>query len=635
MRGTRYASMLVLGLLLLVAFSVTAAPEYSEAPALTQLVNDGQLPKVGDRLPENPMIVEPLEEIGQYGGTWRLTIHGPSSYWVAHVRHLYEPLVRWEPDFSGVKPNLAESYEVSDDATVFTFYLRKGVKWSDGAPFTADDIGFVVNNIFGNKDLYPGGVPAWLTVNGIPAKFKKIDDFTCQFIFEQPNSMFLWHLASTSGSTFVKPAHYLKQFHPDFAGKEAVHQMAGSGAYSTWVELFNSKDDYQNVDRPSLEAWVLTKPIGAGTQAAFRRNPYYWKVDPKGQQLPYLDEVVFEVVDSADVIKLKAMAGEIDFQHEKIGDTIEMFSLLHENMERGDYRLVNVEFAHSNQMLLFPNYNHKDPTLREIFHNKDFRFGLSHAINREEITELVLFGIAEPRQNAPNPDSVYYHPELESVAIEYDPDKANEYLDKAGLDKRDAQGFRTKPDGSRLELNVELSNTRPVWIDMMELVQRDLEKVGLRVNINLHDRNLFDERVNALEHDLAVWSDSAGSGAQVLLYPKFFLPHDEGSLHMLGYTRWFNTGGVLGEKPEDEDIIKTRELYDQIVTTVDEEKQIELMRQILDLNAENLWTIGISSFPRQLAIVKNDFRNVPTTILESWVYPTPGPTNPETYFWKR
>lgn len=630
-------SLLVLMVSIFVTFSIGVyAVEYKESPKLAAQVEQGTLPAVSERLPENPVVVQPLEMIGEYGGELRTTMPGPAHYWVKYRRYLYEPLVRWKPDFSGLEPGLARRFEANEDATEFTLYLHKGVKWSDGELFTADDILFAYNDVLSNPDIRPGGVPGWLKSAGKAAKLTKIDDYTIKFTFSKPNSFFFKRLPAVSGYDLIKPAHYLSQFHPDYIGDNKVDEMIEEGSYDTWIELFNSKDSYSNVDRPTVCALKLVKDIGNGSRAILERNPYYWKVDPDHKQLPYLDRLVFNVVDNKDVIKMKALAGEIDFQHLFIGDKIDMFSLLEENKDTGDYRLIDVHFAHSNYMNIFPNYNHKDPEMRKIFENKNFRLGLSHAINREEISELIFYGLTTPRQDAPNPDSKYYHEELAKKAIEYSPEKANQLLDKAGLEKKDADGFRLMPNGDPLEINVELCNFRTGWIDIMELIKGYWAQVGIRINIKVEDRTLYEERVAALEHDMGVWSDAAGSGAQVILGPKFYLPLDADSLHVRGYAEWFQTDGRAGVKPDPtSDFYQARMLYEEIIETPAEEKQVELMKKILDLNAENLWVIGICSFPRQLGVVKNDLKNVPQKVIESWIYPTPGPVHLEQFYWDK
>jgi ABC-type transport system substrate-binding protein len=629
-------ALLVLVLFLMAFQAVAGAPKYQEAPALAKLVKGGDLPAVEQRLPDKPMVVKPLEEVGRYGGTWRMATTGIADVEKLIVRIAsYEPLLRWKPDWSGTMPNLAESYKVEDNASSFTFNLRKGIRWSDGSLLTADDILFAVDNIWGNKELFPAGAPKWMIIEGKTAVVTKVNESAVKFKFENSYGLFLQRMATPDSLDLIQPSKYLKQFHPKFASKEAIDKEIRDGGYHTWVEMFNAKNDRKlNLERPTLGPWKMTQAIGTGANVNFDRNPYYWKVDPKGNQLPYIDKLQFQVVENAEVVAMKAIAGEIDCQHRSIGGFIDKLPLFKQNQQRGDYRIYKVHYAHSNQLVISPNLNHQDPVLRKIFENRNFRFGLSHAINRQQIVDLVLFGMAVPRQTAPNPDSPYYYKPLEQLAIAYNPKLANEYLDKAGLTKRDKNGMRLRPDGKPLEINVEFSSFRPEWTNMMELIVKDWAAVGIKANIKLEDRTLFTERKSALKHDMAIWSDDGGSGAQVLLEAKYYVPVNTiESNHAIAFAQWYNSRGKQGEEPTG-DMRKLFELYDQILVTPDEKEQVRLMKEILKLNAKNLWVIGICSKPDEFGVVKNKLRNVPMTITESWVYPTPGPTNPEQYFWK-
>jgi peptide/nickel transport system substrate-binding protein len=614
----------------------TGATKYQEAPVLANLVKQGKLPPVEKRLPGTPMIVKPLEETGRYGGTWRMATTGIADAEKLIVRvATYEPLLRWKADWSGIMPNLAISYQVGDHASSYVFKLRKGIFWSDGSPFTADDILFAVENIWKNKELYPAGLPTWMTIEGKPAVVTKVDNYTVKFKFANSYGLFLQRLATPDSLELIQPSQYLKQFHPQFAKENAIEKQVKEGGYHNWVEMFGAKNDRKlNIHRPTLGPWKLTQAIGTGTNVIFERNPYYWKVDTKGQQLPYIDKLQFQVVENPEMVAMKAIAGEIDCQHRSIGGFIEKLPLFKQNQKRGDYRLYKVNYAHSNQLVIAPNLNHKDPVLRKIFNDRNFRFGLSHAINRKQIIDLVLYGMAKPRQTAPNADSPFYYKPLENVAIEYNPKLANEYLDKAGLAKRDKNGIRLRPDGKRLEFNVEFSTFRPQWTDMMEMIVKDWAAVGIKANIKIEDRTLFTERKSALKHDMAIWSDDGGSGAQVLLEAKYYVPINSiESNHAIAYAQWYNSRGKQGEEPTG-DMRKLYDLYDKILITPEADEQVKLMKEILKLNAKNLWVIGICSKPSEFGVVKNKMRNVPMVITESWIYPTPGPTNPEQYFWK-
>ena len=232
---------------------------FGEAPALAKLVVEGKLPPVEERLPDEPAVVEPVEEIGEYGGTWRRAAVSPTDTMI-HVRLGYEPLVRWARDGKTIIPNLCTSWEVEEDGKVYTFHLRKGVKWSDGEPFTADDIVFWYEDILLNEDLTPS-FPAWLAPKGEPVKVEKVDDYTVKFIFASPYSLFLEYLAGpdTGPHIFNYPKHYLKQFHPEYTRDEELAALTKEAGFDFWYQLFGDKAaPYTNPDLPTLRPWVPT-----------------------------------------------------------------------------------------------------------------------------------------------------------------------------------------------------------------------------------------------------------------------------------------------------------------------------------------------------------------------------------------
>jgi len=288
--------------------------KFSESPMLRTKVAAGELPSVEKRLPEEPIVIKPAEEIGQYGGTWRMVSVGRSNLeW--HVGQFigYEQLVRGAPDYSSVIPNIAKSWDVSDNGRVFTFYLRKGMKWSDGMPFTADDIMFWYEDVILNKELTPA-FPDWLKVTGEPGKVEKIDDYTVRFVFAKPYGIFLDELARGIRETF-QPKHYMKKFHPRYTSVEKLEKMTKEAGFDNWFELFGDKNDFWgNPERPTLYAWRILIPFGVGTRVELERNPYYWKIDTDGNQLPYIDKVAVSIVTQPEIAELKGVSGEIDLQ---------------------------------------------------------------------------------------------------------------------------------------------------------------------------------------------------------------------------------------------------------------------------------------------------------------------------------
>jgi peptide/nickel transport system substrate-binding protein len=614
-----------------------AATASKEAPQLAERVAAGELPPLEERLPAEPMVVPVVERIGEYGGTWRTALVGGSDTpWLGRTIG-YENLTRWDPEWTQVIPNIARAIDVNDDATEYTFHLREGMKWSDGAPFTADDILFWYEDVATHPDLSPAGLPSYMRPGGQDGTVEKIDDYTVVFRFPVPNALLLEKLADASGGGPTRfPKHYLSQYHIDY-NPDGIEALVAEEGAEDWVNLFNLKGGsitgtpyeaiWFNADLPVLFAWDITSGVGEGQRVIAERNPYYWKVDPEGNQLPYIDQVIYDQVEDAEVLVLKALNGEIDMMDRWIG-TLDNKALFTDNMEAGDYRFFETVPDSSTEVTIYLNWNHLDPVMREIIHNKDFRIGLSHAINRQEIIDLIFLGQGIPYQEAPRPESFFYDEEFATQYTEYDPELANEYLDKV-LPEKDSEGFRLRPDGQRLTIIVEIVANQTAWIDTMEIVKNYWADVGIDLQVKAEDRSLLWTRKEASEIDAMVWSGDGG--LDVIGRPRRYFPDSLGSHYAALWGFWYE-GNPKGEEPPD--IVKQQmDLYNELLTTADPEQRNELMWQILDIAKDQFYSIGINLQGNGYGIVKNNFRNVPESMPASGAtYNNPGPTNPEQYF---
>lgn len=614
--------------------------QFNEAPQLAERVSAGELPPVEERLPDNPLVVPVVERIGTYGGTWRTVLLGASD--ANHIRRTigYEGLLRWTPDWSDIVPNVAESYEANEDATEFTFHLREGMRWSDGHPFTAHDIMFWYEAVVMNEELTPAP-PTWFTTgeDNVPGTVEVIDDTTVVFRFEQPNGLFLLEMAGGFGVIPVSyPRHYMEQFHIDYNpdGIDALVQQAG---VNTWVDLFqirgNSPDytveHWQDPNRPMLNAWVPTSPY-AGTRFTAQRNPYYWKVDEEGNQLPYIDSVVYDIVEDAELILLRVANGEIDFLDRHIADP-SYRAVLFDNQERGDYRFIEGPSAFMNTLVVPFNLTHRDPVKREIFQNKDFRVALSHAINRQEIIDLVFIGQGEPWQAAPQADTPYFHERLATQYLEYDPELANEILDRH-YPERDAQGFRLGPDGNRITIIGEAAVGSQTHVDTLGVIQEHWRAVGIDLQVRPIDRSLLWQRIEANDVDVSVW-DGDGGGLEALIRPRYYFPSELASAQAPAWAAWYiNPTLEIAEEPEEPER-RQMELYEQLRATGDLDEQSELMLEILEIAADRFAVIGVSTRPLAVGIARNNLRNVPDSIPQTGgFYPNPAPANPFQWFFE-
>ncbi len=594
-----------------------------EAPALAAMVAAGELPPLEERLPVNPMVVPVTESIGQYGGTWRSGLLGQADApWVRRTM-AYEPMMRWTPDLTTTIPNAAEAVAVSDDGTEFTFSLREGMKWSDGEALTADDVLFWYEHYLLNDELQPVK-PLWMRPGGTVGTVEKIDDYTVKFSFAAPHGLFLRQLGSQYP---YEPEHYMAQFHADLNG-QAVTAMVAEMGLSNWVDLYNNKRNLLNgVDMPVIWAWTLTTPASSATQLVADRNPYYWKVDPAGNQLPYIDQLVYPIVENVEVQVLRALAGEVDMQDRHIatpGNKAAFF----DGKEAGDYDFFTVEYAWETPVSIGLNLAHPDEALRSVFLEKDFRIALSIAMNRQEIIDILYVGDGEPRQPAPLAESPWYNEQLAYQYTEYDPAQANALLDNLGY-AMGPDGVRLRPDGEKISFDVNVIAAFEPWAEIMELVSTYWADVGIEANVQVLERSLFYERKAAYEYDVAVWTGA--DGIALVMDPRSYFPFSTESLFGVAWADYWRSEGSKGMAPPPAGA-EQQLLYEELQVTVDPAEQDRIMNAILDIAAENFWVFGVTKYYKGYGIVKNNFKNVPETLWQWHVSAAPAQTNPEQYY---
>jgi peptide/nickel transport system substrate-binding protein len=613
-----------------VAQTPAAIGSYAQSP----LFDEQDLPPVEERLPANPLVVQPNESVGRYGGTWRTAlIGGQDTPWLDRTVG-YDNLVRWSVDWSEIIPNVAESFEVSDDARTYTFRLRAGHKWSDGAPFTTEDIQFTFDAVLGYPEI---GVAA----GDNPMTLEVVDEQEFSITFERPDGLYLQQLCRPANDPWtVFPKHYLSQFHKDY-NTENLDELVEEAGEPSWLELFMKKGItiystptialWTNPELPRLHGWQLVDPYGDGTQMLVRRNPYYFKVDPEGNQLPYLDEIRYELLEDSEVLLLKASAGEVDI-HSRHINTNTNKPVLAENRETGEYTFFDIVPSNMNTVALALNQTHKNEALREVFANHDFRLGLSHAINRQEIIDVVYVSQGEPWHLAPRPETAFFSETLAKVGTEYDVDRANELLDSVVPDK-DGNGMRLLPSGDALTFVVEVTADQTERVDATNLIIGYWQAVGIQAELSPQDRSLVYTRKNANEHDAMVWGGDGGL-SDAILDPRWYIPISDEANYGIGWYIWYaKPGDPLAEAVEPPaPIQEALGLYDELKTVADPEQQNALFSEILAIAEEQFHAIGVSLPAAEYGIRKNYVRNVPDVMPGATVYPTPGPTNPEQYW---
>lgn len=613
----------------------TAAPPaggtttYNEAPMLADLVSQGSLPPVGERLPKNPVVLDGIGGAGQYGGTIRRGYSGVSDYFGPNK--VQQVSLVWYNDDLSIRPDLAESWEVNDDATQWTFRLREGTRWSDGKPLTTNDYKWWYDNVLLHETLQP--LPntqraSWSTgTERTPMQAEFPDEYTAIFTFAHPNPLFIFNV--TRNQPFA-PAEHMQQFHPDFTDMAKLEADAKTAGFETWDQFFDDRNRPLIGGRPSTGIWIPSNTFG-DQLFVMERNPYFAQVDSAGNQLPYIDKLSHLIFESPDAFSSRIVAGEIDYQarHVSIGN----FTLYKENESQGDFTVPLAVTA--NHIAFQPNLTTKNEKLREFFQNRDVRIAMSHAINRAELNELIFSGTATPRQHSPLPQSPQYYEKLSNAYIEYDPARANELLDGAGYNQKDAQGIRQWKDGSG-PISFTIEGTALPGSpdeDAVQTMVTYFTAVGIQAAYRGIERALYTEHYNANEIESAFWG-----GDRTLLplsAPGIFLGTTVDRPWADAWGLWRNNPDDPNaeEPPADHWITRIWSTWDQVAVEPDEQTRNELFFQILDIWAEELPMIGILGELPAPIIVKNGLQGT------KGEFAIDDPTkdeqfiNPQTFFW--
>ena len=589
-----------------------AARVYQESPMLREQVERGELPPVEERLPEEPAVVEPVNEIGVYGGTWRRLTLGPGDL-LLDTRLGYDPLVRWDRTGRAIEPGLAKSWDVLDGGRTFVFHLREGLKWSDGHPMTSADFEFNFNHVLGHPEIEPV-YPDWLVVGGERVQFSAPGPYTLVFIFARPYGIFP-EMMAYRGTHIVRPKHYMTQFHGDFADPEELERRVRERGFEHWRQLYGNMASLNlNKDLPTYRAFQLANDP-TSMRVLARRNPYYWKVDPKGNQLPYIDEIAYTDVANNEALTMRAMSGGVDFQARRIDASA--YPVFMENRRQYGYRVLR-DLA-PDTICLYVNQHSKDDELRSILQNRDFRIGLSLAIDREEIIFILYSGMAVPARGVVSPFDPFYLSEFDEKYLEYDPERANALLD--GILPRGPGGIRRLPSGRpfRQILHVypsEAGTTTELW----QLAAEYFRDVGLDFVVQQDSVTLSVMHVTNGNSDFWGYQQP---GMHFIVDPKWYVPLVSTSYFAPLYGRYVATGGRAGVRPSQE-FQQLVDWYEALTLVIDDkENQQRYAHKILRRWAEQSYIIGICR-QELLTIVSDRFKNVPDTIIHDWRIYTPG-----------
>ncbi len=620
---TRICSLaLAAAVLLLPVFGRAAAeetlpPSLIEPPMLAEMVKAGELPPVLLRVPATPAVARldgPERGLGRHGGQITMLMASAKDTRMMVV-YGYARLVAYDRDFN-IVPDILQSFDV-EEGRIFSFRLRPGHKWSDGAPFTTEDFRYYWEDVANNPELSPTGPSQVMLVNGEPPEVEIVDDTTIRYSWARPNADFLPALAGASPLYIFRPSHYLKKLHARYAEAVELAAKVADAEQPNWAALHNRKDNMYKNDNPklpTLEPWVLTtKP--PSERFVFERNPYYYRVDADGRQLPYLDRVIFQIAD-AKIIPAKTGAGEADLQARNL--RFDNYTFLKEGEKAGDYGVRLWDSVTGSKICIYPNLNVNDPGWRKLLRDVRFRRALSLAIDRHEINQVIYYGLGVEGANSVLRGSPLFSPELRDAWAQFDLARANRLLDEMGLTQRNGEGVRLMPDGRPLDIVVETAGESTEETDVLELVGDGWRKVGVRMFTRPSQREVFRNRIFAGETVMSVWSGLENGLATPDMAPLELAPTSQQQLQWPKWGQHVETGGEAGELADLPPAQTLAELLGAWRNAATRAERAEIWGLMLSIYTDQVFTIGTVAGVPQPVVVRNTLRNLPLKGVYSW-----------------
>ncbi|NNG02538.1 MAG: ABC transporter substrate-binding protein [Inquilinus sp.] len=616
MIGSQHAAALA-GLAFVLAAGAVAAETLVETPMLAEAVGNGRLPPVAERVPAVPHVTDPVaigKEPGRPGGEIAWIARRARDIRIMNV-YGYARLVAYTPDFE-LAPDILERIDV-DNGRIFTLHLRPGHRWSDGNPFTTADFAYFWYDVAQNPELKPYGPDPRLLVNGEPPNVQVLDETTIRYSWSAPNPEFLPALAGALPLYVYAPAHYLRQFHAGYADPAALAQRIEESGARNWAALHTRQGNLYEASNPALpvlQPWINTT-APPSDRFVFERNPFFHRVDSQGHQLPYLDRVIVNIADGA-LIPAKTGAGESDLQARSL--RFDNITFLKEGESRNDYRVHLWPTALGSEIALYPNLNANDPVWRTLNRDVRFRRALSLAVDREEINQVIYFGLATPANNTALEGSPLNDEARARRWATYDIARANALLDEIGLIERNGDGIRLMPDGRPLEIVVDTAGERTVEIDVLELIRDSWRQIGVALFTNTSQRDVFRTRVFSGEIVMSVWFGLDNALFAANSVPNELVPVDQNWLQYPKWGQYVQTGGEAGEPPDLDFGVRLIELYEAWRQSTDRYEKAAIIGEMLDIHADQVTSIGTVQGVLQPVIVSNRLRNVPVAGIYSW-----------------
>lgn len=587
---------------------------FSQSDYLAQIPTETPLPPIEERLPKTPRVLNLAErglKPGRYGGSMRMLIGGQRDIRFMPI-NCYARLVGYNSDLK-LEADILEAYEVENDR-IFTFRLREGHKWSDGSPFTADDFRYVWDDVFHEKKLAKGGPPAGLMINGKPPRFEVIDARTVRYSWDDPNPDFLADQASPSPIRLMFPAAYMKQFHMRYQTKELLAQHIARERVDDWAALHQKMSRVvrpENPNLPTLDAW-RNRTAPPAERFVFERNPYYYRVDENGLQLPYIDKVMLDV-SSADLIAAKTGTGESDLQVTNLD--FADYTFLKNAEQRYPLKVDLWKRTQGSRMALFPNLNCKDEGWRNLFRDVRFRRAMSLAINRGEINKAVFYGLATESANSILPDSPLFKPEYQKAWAAFDPDQANRLLDEIGLAMDDSEGLRRLPDGRLAKIIIEITGESTFETDALELIGDQLLQVGIKIYPHVAQRELLRRRVKGGDAIMSVGGGLDNGVPTADMAPKELAPTSDDQLQWSIWGLHALSGGSDGKAPDLPEAKALLDLYSEWRKAEGFDQRTDVWHKMLALFTDQVFTIGIVNATLQPVVQSSKLQNVPSKAL--------------------